>query len=174
VDGGGDLDCVGSDFVGIEDDLIPVQVQKIAGGSEAPTACTVERQQVEGGFDLLSSHGNRDVERIHLDRVTVPCEFLTGGAEVESGDVGDGAAGAMIAGNPLGIDEGYFARSRGECEFGVVDVSGRVTEIDGETDRWIAGGLGSDAEKRERDDGGGKQRSTQARTPWIRDGDTGE
>ena len=47
--------------------------------------------------------------------IAVPREFLIPCPEVQPGDIRDRAAGAMVARNPLGIDQRDFSRNGREC-----------------------------------------------------------
>ena len=66
----------------------------------------------------------------HVDFVALPLDGLTVCRDEEAGHVFDGAGGAVLAGDPLGIDDGERAGGDGHGLGGVEDFAGGVGEVD--------------------------------------------
>jgi hypothetical protein len=79
------------------------------------------------------------VEGIHIHGIAFPGERLAEGLHVYSGESADGAAGAVVAGDPLRKYQRDCARLYGNAQVRVINVSRRVGEIHVELD-----GLGKD------------------------------
>ena len=65
---------------------------------------------------VVAPGGNIDVEGVHVDQVAPPRDGFSIGGELEAGDVGDGAGGAVVAGDPLRVDERERAGLYGDGE----------------------------------------------------------
>ena len=70
---------------------------------------------------------------VHVDEVALPLDRLVGcGGDDEAGLVDDGAGGAVLAGDPLRVDEGEGAGLDGDGLGGVEDLARSVGKVDGE------------------------------------------
>ena len=125
---------VGRNFVGIEHDLVPVEIKEVAGRGQPSPTCTVHREQIELCLDLLHSGRHRHVEGIHFDRIAMPRKFLITSAKVQTSNVCDRPAGAVIARNPLGIDVHHISRRGRQRDRRVKNISTSVSEVDRHAD----------------------------------------
>ncbi len=146
-----DGDVADGDVGGIEHELLPLEDGDFIRGARGDDA-------VEMGVEGGDAFGNLDVILVQILIVTTPVDGLAVDGEDDAGDVGDGAGGAVVAGDPLGRDEGGGAGLDGEIDLRVVELAGSFGEVCGDAD----GGLGEGGEG---EDGGGgdKQRLTEHR-----------
>ena len=94
-----DGDFLHGDVGGVEHELFPLEDGDLVVGAMGDDA-------VEMGVEGGDAFGDGDVELVEVGVVATPVEGLAVGGEDDAGDVGDGAGGAMVAGDRLGGDEG--------------------------------------------------------------------
>src|SRR5580658_4598740 len=82
---------------------------------------------------------NGDMEFVEILVVAAPGEDLTIGSEDDSGNVVDGASGAVVAGNPLRSGKGDGAGRHGDVDLGVVELAGSFREVGGDLDGGLLG-----------------------------------
>src|SRR5438067_3834773 len=95
--------CVG----GVEEELLPFEDGELLAEARSDDAVEV---RVQGG----DSGWNGYVKLVQVFIVAAPGDNLAVGGEDHSGDLVDGAGGAMVAGNPLGCGEGDGAGFHGD------------------------------------------------------------
>ena len=81
------------------------------------------------------------MEGVHVDEVAAPSDGFAVRGELEAGDVGDRADGAVVAGDPLRVDERERAGLYGDRESAADEAAWGFGEIGAEGHR-----LGADAE----------------------------
>ena len=80
---------------------------------------------------------------VHVDEVAFPFDGRAfGGGDDEAGLVDEWASGAVLAGDPFGVDEGEGSGLDGDGFDRVEDFAGSVGEVDGEGDGCGLGGCG--------------------------------
>ena len=70
-----------------------------------PKCVLVGRDEIESGINTGDAGGDFDVEGPAVEQIAAPLERLAIGGKRESSEILDGAGGAVLAGNPLGIVE---------------------------------------------------------------------
>src|SRR5665213_4134808 len=94
--------------------------------------------------------GDVEVELEHVDVVATPGKRLSVGGEDQVEQVGDGAVGSVVAGDPLGHRERKMAGLDRDVALGRVDFAAHLGEVGGDADGLLGGHLQSD-------EGGGDQ-----------------
>ena len=83
--------------------------------------------------------GDFHVEGEAVEQVAAPFQSFAGGAELQAGEIDDGAVGGVFAGNPFRIVERQVAGGGGNFQRGVEDFAGRGGGVDGEGDGGRSG-----------------------------------
>jgi hypothetical protein len=91
------------------------------------------------GVESSDSGWDGDVELIQVFIVATPGKKLAVGSEDDSGDLVDGAGGAMVSGNPLGCGERDGAGLDGNVDVGVVELARGFGEVRGDLDGELLG-----------------------------------
>ena len=76
-----------------------------------------------------------DVDGVHVDKVAAPRGGLAAGGKLEAGDVGDGADWAVVAGDPLRIDQRERAGLHGDRERAADEAAGGFGQVGAEGHR---------------------------------------
>ncbi len=126
-------DVLGRDVGRVEEQLLPLEDRHLGGDAGRGDAVEVG---VQGGH----AGGDGDVELVEVLVVAAPGQDLTVGGEDDAGDVIDGAGGAVVAGDPLGGDEGDGAGLDRDLDLGVVEVACALGEVGGDLDGVRLGG----------------------------------
>src|ERR1700728_1747515 len=79
--------------------------------------------------------GHGDMEGVHINFIALPDERLAVGLHVYSGESSDGAAGAVVAGNPLRKHQRHGAGFSWYIQLGMINVSRGIGEIHRQSDR---------------------------------------
>ena len=124
---------------GVEGDFVPLEDEELVGGGEAGGL-----DVVVGGVEVGDAGGDVEVEGVDVEEVALPGDFFSFGSEVEAGEAGDGAVGAVLAGDPLGVVEGEGSGVDGDGFADVEDFFGGVGGVDGEGDGGLGEGCGGD------------------------------
>ncbi len=139
MDGGGDGDVSHRRVAGVEDDVAGLEHGDV-GAHVVDGGCVFaagDLEDVEGDPECFGSRGSVDMEAVHIHEVATPGDDGAGwaaGAEDDSGDIVYGAAGQMLAGDPLGIIEAVVAGMGGEFLGDVEDAPGSVGHVHAELD----------------------------------------
>ncbi len=70
------------------------------------------------------------MKREHVHVVAGPRDGLPVGGKYDTGEIVDGSRGSMLAGNPLRIHEGQFARLNGNRKLRMQYFAGRISDIE--------------------------------------------
>ena len=97
------------------------------------------------------------MELIEVDVVATPGEAIAACVELDAGDVGDGAGGGVIAGDPLRHDEAVVAGFDGKIDLGVEEAARGFGEIGGDLDGSLLGQQHTGTERGEGGDGGERE-----------------
>ncbi len=79
-----------------------------------------------------------DVEGVEVNVIATPGQFFAGGVNDQAGEVVDGTAGAVGAGDPFGGGEGDGAGRDWHFDIGMNELAGRVGEVGGDEDGRMA------------------------------------
>src|SRR5207237_1003516 len=86
------------------------------------------------GMEGSDAGWDGDMEFVEVFVVAMPREDLAIGGEDDSGDLVDGAGGAMVAGNPLGCGERDGAGVDGDVDFSLIELAWGFGEVRGDLD----------------------------------------
>jgi hypothetical protein len=109
----------------IDEHLIPVDRRQLgrggSGGAESFDGGRWE-EKVEGDLQLGDPRGDFAVERIHFGIVPLPGDALSSRRELQAGQIGDGAGGAVLSGDPFRVMKRHGAGLDGDHQFRVEDL----------------------------------------------------
>src|ERR1700733_5948852 len=116
-------DVLGGAALGIEQNLVPAEEVELLGGGGAggEAGSGSGEEEVEVGLESGGTGRDLEMEREHFNEITAPGNFFASGAEVKAGEIGDGAVGRVLAGNPFGVVESEVAGLHGDNFSGVDD-----------------------------------------------------
>ncbi len=120
----------------IERDRIPLQAQHVGRGDDAALVAGGRREILEGGGHRLRTVWQIEVESVDVHRVTHPGDRLAVDAERDASDLADLARRAVVAGQPLGQQQGELPTLRDRNHFLHREDSARhIGGVDRELDR---------------------------------------
>ena len=141
VGGFGVLDVGGE---GVDEESVPAEEGEVgAGGAAFGEVGAAGGKEVHFDVELGGVGRDGDVVAVHVNQVALPLDGLAGGrGDDEARLVDEGSGGAVLAWDPLRVDEGEEAGLDGDDFGGVEDFAGSVGEVDGEGDGCGLSGYG--------------------------------
>ena len=101
------------------------------------TVVAGDGEEVSVDVELRDALRDVDVEGVEVDVIATPGDLLAVGVDDQAGEVVDGAAGTVIAGNPLDGCESDRPGRDGYFDLGVKQLAGHIGEVGGDEDgRW--------------------------------------
>jgi hypothetical protein len=138
--GGLVLQVVGLGPLRIEQHLVPIQHRQFAGGGGArsETAGFGRRDEIEGDVERRYARRYVQVKGVHIDAIAFPRDALASALYFQADQIHHRPSGAVLPGNPLGIEQRQGA---GLCRHGNLHVkqpAGRVGGVHPKLDRSLA------------------------------------
>ncbi|MNE15887.1 hypothetical protein D3C80_1088110 [compost metagenome] len=159
---------------GIEQGLLPLDVQHLGRDDDAALIALDRGQPLEGGLDLGHARRNLNLIGPGLDCVAHPLQPPALGGEGQAADVGDRADRAVVARNPLRIEEDQRAGAAdrdglAHLDQAPVDVRGVDMQLDDARIGFVLGGRN----RRQGDGQGGRADLGQGGRPHGKEDDRG-
>jgi hypothetical protein len=104
---------------------------------------------IQVGVEAGDAGGDVEVELVEVDVVTTPGEGFASSGNDHADDLRDRAGGGVVAGNPLGGDEGEGAGLDGEIDLGVEEMARGFGEVGGDADGGLLGSGGGEGDREE-------------------------
>ncbi len=127
----------------VEQQLIPAdegEVRRRRRGRAEPRG-RAGREEVQGHIDGPHAHRHVEMERVHVHDVAAPRDRLSASRDLQPDQVVNRPGRRVLAGQPLGIDQGHWTGHHGKVFGRVVELTRHVARVDAQQDR--AGRLGS-------------------------------
>ena len=147
-----EFDLVGSLAFRIQEELIPTDDRQLGsrrGGRTEPFS-SWSREQFQADIERRYPLRNGNMERIHLNVITLPFDRFAAGAEFESGNIRNRSCGCVFARDPFRKHQCQRPRRHRNGLFGVKDFSRRLSRINPQHYRRAKRGSG-EAENRHND-----------------------
>ncbi len=134
--GGSYRDRIGRRVRRVQHEFVPAQNREIrtGGRSGRKSGRRRGRKKIELRVEAAHTPRNIEMEGVHVDVIALPGERLPIRRKNNSGEVADGPGGAVLAGNPFGIDQRQGPRMNRNREMSVQNLSRRVRQVNRQID----------------------------------------
>src|ERR1035441_2440628 len=162
------LEGVGLRAPRIEQHLIPVEDGQLRGGGTAAGEAVGfgRRDEIESHFERGGAGGDFQMEGVHVVAVAPPGNALAGRLDLEAYQVGDGAGGTVLAGDPFGIQERHGAGLGGHGHSHMEEAPCGVGGIHLQLDRSLR--VQRQSQQREESNGGNTHSFDSSNAPCAR------
>ncbi len=121
----------------IQEHLLPLHSENLGGHGDPALLPRVRRNELQLDVQVGNTAGNGDVKREHVLRITRPFHGLVACCDEQPGELVDGTARSVIAGQPLGILQNQGAGLHGDRLVHAEDPSPDVRRVDTQRYRTV-------------------------------------